>query len=441
MEALAHLEPQITFKPEKLTISDYCRVKIRCSCGRIIDTSVRNLVRKWSDQPYRCKSCDVKTYARDPEKIRKCIESQKVGLTDERRKKLSESAKKLWLDPGLRAKVTEAVSEDNRTNPLKAKARKKAHQAWMEKYGKSKLIDMRLKQDGIVSIPECIVKSILEGYKIEFIHQYRLGYYTFDFFVPSKKLLIEVQGEYWHGDSQTKDSAKANYAVSLGYNVRHLWENEFNEFKKVDALISQWLDISPPEQKEFDFNDVTIRDIENKLARVFLGKYHYLPAISKSGFHLGAFLGDELIACVTFSYVTRLETAIRLKLNIHQIRELGRFCISPEYHKKNFSSWFLSRAVKTFHVLNPKVQKLISFADTSIHEGTIYKAANWVLDGETNYNYVYRSSDGYLIHKKTVWDRAKKLSLSESEYASSHGYIKVWSKPKRRFIFDLANHK
>ena len=81
---------------------------------------------------------------------------------------------------------------------------------------------------------------------------------------------------------------------------------------------------------------------------------------------------------------------------------------------------------------------MVSFADTTMHDGTLYKAANWVYDGDTRRNHMYRSPEGFLIHKKTVWDRAKKMAISEKQYASDHGYIKIWSKPKKRFILSLG---
>ena len=84
---------------------------------------------------------------------------------------------------------------------------------------------------------------------------------------------------------------------------------------------------------------------------------------------------------------------------------------------------------------NKIIQALVSFADnTEGHEGVIYKAANWVFDGRCKASYDYLSSDGYLVHKKTVWDRAKKMGISESEYAEKHQYQKRKQQTKSRFI-------
>jgi len=433
--------PQIQSLPEKITVSDKCKIDIKCNnCDTINNVSVRNLIRKWSNEEYKCKSCHVKTYANKPERIKKFQKSfSKTASTKEHKDKCSKSAKKLWDTPELRAKVSKAVSEDNKVNPLKIEARKKAHKAWMEKYGKRKLLEMRSDQRTKTSILESIFKSLLEEYNINYEAQYNLGYYKFDFFLVDYNILVELNGEYWHKETNAFDSAKATYANKLNYIVKTIWENEFSEIGKVKSLLLSWVGCITVEQVDFKFDDIILKEINNKEARVFLGKYHYLPAISKSGYHLGCYLEDRLIASITFSHVTRKEMIIKQGLkSTREIREVGRFCISTGYNKRNFASWFMSKAVKEFKKLNNDVRLLISFADTTLHGGTIYKASNWIYDGETKPNYMYQSPDGYLIHKKTVWDRAKKLNNSEEEYSKNHSYLKVWSKKKYRFIYKIG---
>lgn len=224
----------------------------------------------------------------------------------------------------------------------------------------------------------------------------------------------------------------------MGYLVKHIWESDFNEIGKLETMIDEWLGKATYELIDFNFVDVVIKEDNNSDARKLYGRYHYLPAISKSGYHIGAWLGDEHVACATFSHVTRKQIADRLKMKPKQVRELSRFCIIPTRNKTNFASWFMSRAVSRLKTSNSTIQALISFADTTLHDGTIYEASNWKYDGLTKKNYVYRSADArFYVHKKTVWDRAKKMGMSESEYADKHNYIKAWSKPKKRYLLSL----
>lgn len=305
----------------------------------------------------------------------------------------------------------------------------------MDTIGHEHLARIRENQNGITSTPEKVFAGLLRQYKIEFVQHYHIGYYEFDFYIKDYNLLIEIQGEYWHKNTVAKDSAKATYASKLGYVVKHIWEHEFSQMGKLESIIKSWFG-KKVTQIDFDFLNTSIRIIDNNESRVFYGLYHYLPAISKSGFHVGCYLGDQLIGCCSFSGVSRKEIAERIGTN--KVRELFRFCIAEQYHKKNFATWFLSRAIKIFKTHYPEITHLVAFADTSLHVGTIYKANNWIEDGKTAPNYMYRSHDGYLAHKRQVWDRAIKLSMSEKEYATQFGYTKVWSPPKNRYVLSLS---
>lgn len=48
---------------------------------------------------------------------------------------------------------------------------------------------------------ELIVKEYLDKYNIEYIFQYDLdGLYYPDFYLPKENIILEVQGDYWHGN-------------------------------------------------------------------------------------------------------------------------------------------------------------------------------------------------------------------------------------------------
>ena len=59
--------------------------------------------------------------------------------------------------------------------------------------------------------------------------------------------------------------------------------------------------------------------------------------------------------------------------------ELRRLANSPD-SPYNTSSRFLAWMVRYFEEHCPEREKCISYQDTSVHEGTIYKAANWEVE-------------------------------------------------------------
>lgn len=121
--------------------------------------------------------------------------------------------------------------------------------------------------------------------------------------------------------------------------------------------------------------------------------------------------------------------------NIKADLELSRFFVM-DGTPKNTESYFLGGALRLLHKSGFR-GTIISFADTTEgHQGTIYKASNWKFDGYTSKNYHYEK-DGTRIHKRQVWDRAKKNNQKESEQALLEGLTKVEELPKSRWTYKI----
>jgi hypothetical protein len=117
---------------------------------------------------------------------------------------------------------------------------------------------------------------------------------------------------------------------------------------------------------------------------------------------------------------------------------LSRFAIHPSYQKRNFASFMISRSIRIVRTEKPGVKRLISFSDTTYnHNGTIYKASNWTLDGVVRPDYWYVDQDGYVCHKKTLWNKAKQMSMTELEYCNKYKYKRVFGGEKKRFLYRL----
>lgn len=83
---------------------------------------------------------------------------------------------------------------------------------------------------------ELKVMEVLEGRGEDFVHQYVFPgeRYVFDFAIPSKHVLIEVDGCYWHGcskcgydgmpDNRRNDAAKNRLAKRLGWKLIRIKE-------------------------------------------------------------------------------------------------------------------------------------------------------------------------------------------------------------------------
>jgi hypothetical protein len=83
-------------------------------------------------------------------------------------------------------------------------------------------------------------------------------------------------------------------------------------------------------------------------------------------------------------------------------------------------------------------KSIVTFADPTPwrkrqHTGSVYKACNFTFVGNTAWNYCYCNDDGELIHKKTVYNRAKKVGMKEKEYVTANNLHKLPEWPKLKF--------
>lgn len=75
---------------------------------------------------------------------------------------------------------------------------------------------------------------------------------------------------------------------------------------------------------------------------------------------------------------------VNQKFNLNETLELRRFAISPEA-PKNTASRMMRIMLKLIREQFPLVRKLLSYQDTEVHNGTIYKASGWLPVHTTRY--------------------------------------------------------
>lgn len=390
--------------------------------------------------------------------------------TGERRKLISERSKQLWQSQEYRDKIlcSKHVSNEYRLKQSKISKRLWQNQEYRNKILQSKnTIEHKELMKRIQTDPEYIKKlsiaynklprvsniqkilySILDNLGVEYYgesHDYEIrkkcmiGPWSFDCVIPTdnKTLLIECQGDWIHSLPHKCIADKAKFSYINKYfcsthTIKYLWEHQFASYNCVVELLKHWLGLKQHEQIEYNFSDITINKCSANDYKPFLQAYHYLQNAGRGGISYGAYIKDILIGVCVFSPLSRQNIVIDNYLS-HDIKDLSRFCIHPNYQKKNFASWFLSKVISK---LDDSVKAIITYADTTFnHNGTIYKASNFVFDGYTECDYWYTSNDGWVMHKKTLYNKAVNLKLTESEYADKFGFKKTYGYNKQRFIF------
>ena len=96
--------------------------------------------------------------------------------------------------------------------------------------------------------PQRIINDLLKKLNISFVNEYNCRYYAIDNYLDGQNLMIEIMGDYWHGNPNkydknsltevqskrvSRDKAKHTY-ISNHYNIEilYLWEDDI--YKRLD---------------------------------------------------------------------------------------------------------------------------------------------------------------------------------------------------------------
>lgn len=423
-------------------------------------------------------------------KISKALTGRK--LSDSHKSSISESSKNLWRDQEYRASIVNSLqSEEKRklrsiksadlwkdpsfkskyqTSEFREKSRAVTTALWKNADFRNKIISSKNTIEHkdlmrkIQSDPEYIRKlsaaylklpkvsslqkilyTMLDSLGVKYFCEINnpdkclIGPWSFDCVIPLPEttLLIECQGDWVHSLPHKKaaDKAKETYISSYfkrSHTLKYIWEHQFASYNAVYEMLKRWCGIPSDEQHDFEFEDILIKPCKAVDYRLFLQSYHYLSNAGRGGIAYGAYLKQKLIAICVFSPLPRQNIKVGDYHN-SQIKDLSRFCIHPNYQKKNLASWFISRCINSF---NENIRAIISYADSTFnHHGGIYKACNFKFDGYVTNDYWYASPDGWVMHKKTLYNKATNLKMTEAEYAQKYGFFKVYGGKKLRYLY------
>jgi GNAT superfamily N-acetyltransferase len=391
----------------------------------------------WQDESYQCKIKQSSTRLWLDNEYRATVSSGISNALLSNSDAVSERSKALWSSDEYRAKVSNKMSELYNTAKYKKMLSDSSTATWAKSEHKNKMANILATMPRSLTKPHLKVCAILDALNVSYLTEHVIGPWVFDIFIPSHNILIEVQGDYWHAakDRQVRDQAKATYIKEYfpQYQLKYIWEHECLTMGLVEAKIKYWLGIDQLANVRYDFNDIGIALVDKDEADAFLYNWHYQHH-GNHGLDIGCYVNMELIAVARFASPHRKEIATSIGYEQSDVLELSRFCIHPKYQKKNLGSWFLARCEMVVRNERKAIKCLVSFADaTHNHTGIIYRASNWKLERIVEPNYWYVNEDGWIKHKKTLWNHAKKMGLSEVDYATKYNYTKVFGKEKYKF--------
>lgn len=201
--------------------------------------------RSTEDRSRHCEATKL-ALAKDETKTKQCAASQRmwdaravderaritapmqaawVAMPFERRSEIAKAAK---FEPGVRSSIGRArwagTTHESRSELAKARW------ASRSKERRREILEPAFSVAGLTR-PTSIERTtmvILDTLGVEYKPQHLIGRYVVDFYVPSRNLVIECDGSYWHSlpGASEKDAQRDAWMIDKGYTVLRLPERE-----------------------------------------------------------------------------------------------------------------------------------------------------------------------------------------------------------------------
>lgn len=170
--------------------------------------------------------------------------------------------------------------------------------------------------------------------------------------------------------------------------------------------------------------DIRVAPIAAADARAFVKAHHYSGKVTNnSQLHLGAFMGPRLVGVAQFGPPMDRSKLVGLVRGTpwNGMMELNRLAM-VDATPKNTESRFLSVCFRLIRKHAPHVQWIVSFADgTQCGDGTIYRAAGFVLTGIKKNTQIWQMPDGEVVAETVFMDGAKGGGKLKEKYGKPEG--------------------
>lgn len=220
------------------------------------EATVEQIKKSWEDKEKRENRVTALRKAHRTEEARKrhskATEKFLQQLTPEERAKRNENFKKVWSLPENRSKIIK-LSKNGLKAAMSPEARKKHKEALNTPEAKRRARMQMLKTLQNMPKVSSLNKRFKEALNQNGLHpksEYLIGFYQVDFCFLKERVIVEVDGDYWHGNPalyttfnanqkrvMSKDKRECTYFKNLGWTFLRFWESDIN--KDINGCIKQ----------------------------------------------------------------------------------------------------------------------------------------------------------------------------------------------------------
>lgn len=257
-----------------------------------------------------------------------------------------------------------------------------------------------------VSAPERELKTFISSFYDKTIicgDRKLLNGKELDLLFPDIKLAIEFDGLHWHNDAVVDMNyhiSKTNACETRGYQLIHIFENEWNE--KRDIVKSRIRSLFGMNERIFA-RKCECEELECAECGKFLENNH-LRGNCDSEYRYGLFYGDELSAVMTFGKSSCEDECVLLrfasKMNCNVIGGAGKL-------------------FTRFQNAHPEINKIVTFVDRRWSGGNLFEKLNFSRVSDT-------AISCYHIVNRKLYDNAAFQNMANAENMKKCGVSRIY---------------
>ena len=275
---------------------------------------------------------------------------------------------------------------------------------------------------------EAKVQELLELNGVEFITNDRqiLNGKELDFYIPSAKLAIEVNGEFWHSSAQERITKNYHLEKTLeceaqGIKLLQFWD--FNELQlKWQICESMILNALNKTSNRLYARQCIAKEISSKEGKKFCDLNH-IQGNKGASIYLALEHNSKIVSVMSFG---------KSRFNKNVEWELLRFCNLTSYSVVGSASKLLK-----YFELNYNPKSLISYADRrrSSALSNVYKELNFKLLRNAEPNYFYFKPRDLKLFSRQTFQRHKlekyfgksfDSKLTEGQIMQDEGFLRLY---------------
>lgn len=291
-------------------------------------------------------------------------------------------------------------------------------------------LDLQKYIDSHTSKDEKAIIAYLENNNIDFT-KFRKDRIELDIYIPSKKLAIEFNGNYWHSTENRPDKNyhvnKSEFAWKNGLFLYHIFEYDW--LNRTKQVINQLNNLIGLNKTTVYARKCKIKDVCSKDAYQFLEANH-LQGNTQARVRLGLYYNDELVSIMTFG---------KPRFNKKYQWELVRFCSKSGTNVVGGASRLFKYFIRNY---NPNT--IISYSDIAKTKGTLYGILGFTDIGRAEPNYVWVNHNTVLSRYKTqkhilIKQGFSTLGKTEKEIMEARNFAQVFDCGTRVHVWRKTN--